>query len=479
MEHRRWTALVVLCMGVLMVVVDQTIVNVALPAIQRDLGFTQSGLAWVVNAYLIAYGGLLLLAGRLGDLLGRKRVFVAGLILFTLASILCGLSENRTLLVVARFVQGLAGAGSGSVILGMIVTMFPDPREQGRAIGIFSFVAATGGSIGLLAGGILTQTLSWHWIFLVNVPIGILTVLAALRLVDDEPGLGIDRGADVAGAALVTSSLMLGIYTIVETDQYGWLSAHTLGLGALALVLFGAFLARQATAREPLVPLRVFRGRTLVGANLTAAFMVVGFFSFFFLGTLYLQRVLQYDALQIGLAILPVPTVIGALSLRASAQLNIRFGARNVLLTGLGLSLFGLVWLARAPVGGTYLVDILPSMLLLGFGAGIAFPALMTLAMADATPSDAGLASGLISTTQMVGGALGLAVIVTVAASRTASLLAAGASQAAALTGGYHLGFDIGAVLLGASILVAATVIAPPDRRGEGAAAPHAAWDAD
>ncbi len=455
----RWFALVVLCVGMLVIVVDQTIVNVALPAIQRDLGFSQSSLAWVVNAYLIAYGGLLLLSGRIGDLIGRKRIFITGLSLFTAASLLCGVSGSQEMLIAARFAQGVAGAITSAVILGMVVTLFPEPRERARAIGVFSFVAATGGSIGLLAGGVLTQTINWHWIFLINLPIGIVAAVLGARLLEPEPGIGLERGADLAGAFLITSALMLGIYTIVGTERYGWTSAPTLGQGALALALLAAFVARQATARDPLVPLRMFRSRSVAGANLIGALMVPGMFGFFFLGTLYLQRVLGYDAIEIGLAILPVPVAIGALSLRASAQLNVRFGLRVVMLPALVLIALGLVWLVRAPVHATYAVDVLPAMLLLGIGAGLAFPALMTLAMADATPSDSGLASGLISTTQMVSGALGLAVLVTLAASHTSRLLAAGMALPEALTGGYHLAFVISTALVAGAILVAAIVI--------------------
>jgi EmrB/QacA subfamily drug resistance transporter len=472
----RWLALGVLCAGMLMIILDQTIVNVALPSIQRDLGFSQSGLAWVVNAYLIAFGGLLLLAGRLGDLVGRRRVLLVGLAVFTGASLLCGLSDNQQMLVAARFVQGVGGAVASAVILGMIVTMFPEPREQARAIGVFSFVAAAGASIGLLAGGVLTQALNWHWIFFVNLPIGVAAGLLSVRLLPADPGIGLRAGADVAGAVLVTGALMIGVYTIVEAARYGWASAHTLGFGALALGLLGAFLARQATAARPLLPLRIFRSRNLSGANLVQALMVAGMLGMFFLGSLYLQRVLGYDAQQIGLAFLPVALGIGALSLGLSARLTTRFGARTVLLPGLVLVAVGLVLFSRVPGHASYLVDLLPVMLLLGVGAGLAFPALMTLAMSGATAEDSGLASGLVNTTQQVGAAFGLAVLATVSTARTGHLLAAGRAGDAALTGGYHLAFGIGAALVVAALVVAVLVLRPgPGVRPEPAGEPEAA----
>jgi len=460
----RWRALVVLCAGMLMIILDQTIVNVALPSIQRDLGFSQSSLAWVVNAYLIAFGGLLLLAGRLGDLIGRKRLFLAGMVLFTAASLVCGVSGSQAMLIVARFVQGVGGATASAVILGMIVTMFPQPREQAKAIGIYSFVASAGASIGLLGGGILTQALSWHWIFFVNVPIGIVAATLAVRMVADDAGIGLRGGADVQGAVLVTAALMLGVYTIVEVVDYGWGSLHTLGLGAVSLALLAGFVARQATAANPLLPLRIFRSRNVTGANIVQALLVSGALGMFFLAVLYLQRVLGYDALETGLAFLPVSLVIGMLSLGLSARLNLRFGARNVLVPGMALVAAGLAWLMRAPVDGSYVVDVLPAMLLLGTGAGASFPALMTLAMSGATASDSGLASGLVNTTMQVGGAVGIAVLATLATSRTDHLLAAGERSASALTGGYHLAFAISAGLVALGAVVAATVLQPEAR---------------
>jgi EmrB/QacA subfamily drug resistance transporter len=459
-ERSRWIALYVLCAGMLMIVLDATVVNVALPSIQDDLGFTTSSLAWVVNAYLIAFGGLLLLAGRLGDLLGRRSIFLAGLAVFTTASLLCGLAPNQELLVAARFVQGVGGAMTSAVILGMIVTMFPAPREQAKAIGAFAFVASAGGAVGLLVGGVLTQAISWHWIFFVNVPIGIATAVLARRLLVAEKGIGLAEGADVPGAALITGSLMVGVYTIVgPAAEDGWGAGSTLAIGALSLVLLTAFVVREATAARPLMPLRIFRSRNVVGANLIQIFGVAGMFGMFFLGALYVQRVLGYDALETGLAFLPVTIVMGVLSLRYCDRLVMRFGARRLQFPGLGLMAMGLLWFSRAPVDGAYLVHVFPVMLLLGAGAGLSFPPLMTLAMSGATPSDAGLASGLINTTAQVGGALGLAVLATLSASRTAALGTSGESGAEALVGGYHLAFWIAAGLVAAAIVVAATVL--------------------
>jgi EmrB/QacA subfamily drug resistance transporter len=464
----RWIALVVLCVGMLMIVLDATIVNVALPSIQDNLGFSQSNLAWVVNAYLIAFGGLLLLAGRLGDLVGRRRIFMIGLAIFVGASLLCGLAESQGVLIAARFVQGVGGAMTSAVILGMIVTMFPEPREQARAIGVYSFVASAGGSIGLLAGGAITQAINWHWIFFVNLPIGIATALLAARLLTSEKGIGFGQGADVIGAGLIVTSLMLGVYTIVEATNYGWGSAHTLGFGAAAAALLAAFVVREARTANPLVPLRIFRARNTSGANLIQALMVAGMFGMFFLGALYLQRVLGFDALEVGLAFLPVTVIIGTLSLGFSARLNMRFGPRATLLPGLGLIAAGLALFARAPVDATYLTDILPAMILLGTGAGLSFPSLMTLAMSGATRSDSGLASGLVNTTLQVGGALGLAVLATLSTTRTDSLVAGGASVDSALTSGFHLAFLVGAGLVVAAIGVALTVLQPAATLEEG-----------
>jgi EmrB/QacA subfamily drug resistance transporter len=461
-DRNRWLALYVLCAGVLMIVLDVTVVNVALPSIQNDLGFSQAGLAWVVNAYLIAFGGLLLLAGRLGDILGRKRIFMYGLVVFTASSLFCAVSETEGMLVAARFVQGVAGAMTSAVVLGMIVTMFPQPREQAKAIGVYGFVASAGGSVGLLAGGILTQAINWHWIFFINIPIGIATGILASRLVEKDEGIGFEGGADVPGAVLITSSLMVGVYTIVKpAAEKGWGSGEALMFAAISLALLIGFIAREATARRPLIPLRIFRSRNVSGANAVQALLVAGMFGMFFLGALYLQRVLGYDALQIGFAFLPATLVMGTLSLRFSEPIITRFGARNALIPGLILIGAGLALFSRAPVDGNYWRDVLPTMIVMAFGIGVSFPALMTLAMSGATPEDAGLASGLVNTSAQVGGALGLAVLATVSATRTDHLKAAGKSVDSALTGGYHLAFLIGAALCLAALAVVLTVVQP------------------
>ena len=461
-QRSRWLALYVLCVGMLMIVLDATVVNVALPSIQHDLGFSQSSLAWVVNAYLIAFGGLLLLAGRLGDLISRRGVFLAGLGVFTLASAACGLADSQEVLVVARFVQGVGGAMTSAVILGMIVTMFPEPRAQAKAIGVYAFVASAGGSIGLLAGGVIAESINWHWIFFVNLPIGLITAALAVRLLEHDRGLGFGEGADVLGALLITGALMLGVYTIVKpaADQ-GWGSSETLGLGAVALALLVAFVVREATAPNPLMPLRLFRSRNVSGSNLVQALSVAGMFGMFFMGSLYLQRVLGYDPLEIGLAFLPVTLVMGILSVRYSERLVTRFGARATLLPGLILVGAGLALFTRVPAHGAYLVDVLPSMILIGAGAGASFPALMNIAMSGATPSDAGLASGLVNTTLQVGGALGLAVLATLATTRSNSLRAAGDSTVQSLVGGYHLAFVVALGLVLAALAVALTVLRP------------------
>ena len=465
-DRSRWVALVVLCTGMLMIILDSAIVNVALPPIQSDLGFSQADLTWVVNAYLIPFGGLLLLAGRLGDLIGRRTIFLVGLAVFTAASLACGLAQSQEVLVGARLVQGAGGALTSSVILGIIVTMFTEPGEQAKAIGVFSFVASAGASIGLLAGGVLTQGIDWHWIFFVNVPIGVATALLSLRYVERDEGIGLRAGADVAGGALVTSSLMLGVYTILETANYGWGSARTLGLGAFALALLGAFIVRESRTPNPLVPLGIFRSREIAGANAVQLLTVAGIFGMFFLGVLYLQRVLKYDALETGLAFLPVSTLIGILSLGFSARLSQRYGAVPVVLAGLGLIALGLLGFARAPVDGSYLGDLLPVMIPLGIGAGLFFPALTTLAMSGVSPSESGLASGLVNTSLQVGGSIGLAVLATLAATRSENLVAEGTSTAFALTGGYHFAFLLAAGLVVAAMIVTLTVLGRTPLRG-------------
>jgi EmrB/QacA subfamily drug resistance transporter len=461
-DRRAWIALYVLCAAMLMIVLDATIVNVALPSIQEDLGFSQSSLAWVVNAYLIPFGGLLLLAGRLGDLLGQRRVFLVGLTIFTLASALCAASPDQGVLIGARFIQGVGGALASAVILGMIVTMFTRPADQAKAIGVYGFVASAGGSIGLLLGGILTEAISWHFIFVVNLPIGVLVGWLALRLVDNPKGLGLDQGADFPSAALVTLALMLGVFTILEITEWGWGDPRTIGGLLIAAALMVAFIRRQARIANPLMPLRLFHSRNVSGANALQALLVAGMFGMFFLGALYLQRVLGYSALDVGLAFLPTTIVMGALSLGFAEKLIMRFGARTTMIPGVSLVAIALVLFAtRTPVDGDYLTDLLPPFLLIGIGVGTAFPAIMTVAMSGATPSDAGLASGLVNTSMQVGGAVGLAVLATLSTERTNHLLDKGVSQASALTSGYHLAYLVGAGLAAIAVAIAIFVIRP------------------
>jgi EmrB/QacA subfamily drug resistance transporter len=458
-ERRRWLALYVLCVGMLMIVLDATIVNVALPTIQEDLGFSQNDLAWVVNAYLIAFGGLLLLSGRIGDLIGQRRIFLIGLGVFTGASLLCALAQSQGVLIGARFVQGVGGALTSAVILGMIVTMFPEPREQAKAIGAYTFVAVAGGSIGLLLGGVLTEAINWHWIFFVNIPIGVATALAAIRLVPDREGIGLTAGADLPGALLLTGGLMLFVYTILGVAEEGWGSGQTLLLGAISIVLLIAFVARQARVANPLMPLRLFRSRQVSGANLVQALLVVGMFAMFFLGALYMQRILGYDALQVGLAYLPLTIVMGTMSFRFTGQLNLKYGPEATLVPAMIFVVAGLLWLARTPIDANYVLDLLPSMILIGLGAGLGFPSLMTLAMSGVGESDSGLASGLVNTSVQVGGAIGLAILATFATERTEGLLAAGEPAAEALNSGYHLAYLIGAGLVLVAIAIAFTAL--------------------
>ena len=461
-DRTRWLALYVLCVGMLMIVLDATIVNVALPSIQDDLGFSQNDLAWVVNAYLIAFGGLLLLAGRIGDLIGQRRIFLIGLGVFTGASLLCAVAQSQGVLIGARFVQGVGGALTSAVILGMIVTMFPEPRDQAKAIGIYTFVAVAGGSIGLLAGGVLTQAINWHWIFFVNVPIGIATAVFAVRLVEDRPGIGLTAGADLPGATLLIGGLMLGVYTILGVAEEGWGSSQTLALGGVSIALLAAFIWRQSRIPTPLMPLRLFRVPNVAGANIVQALLVVGMFGIFFLGALYLQRVLGYSALEVGLAYLPLTIVMGTMSFRFTGQLNLRYGPEATLLPAMGFVVVALLLFARTPVDATYAIDIAPAMVALGVGAGLAFPSLMTLAMSGATPSDSGLASGLVNTSVQVGGAIGLAVLATLATERTEVALADGESTASALNSGYHVAYLVAAGLVVVAIAVALSSLRSP-----------------
>ncbi|MEU8844763.1 MFS transporter [Streptomyces sp. NPDC048564] len=455
--YSRWASLVVLCAGTLMTILDGNIVTVAMPAVQTDLGFSGPGLAWVVNAYLIPFGGLLLLAGRLGDLVGRKRMFTAGLAVFTAASVLCGVATEQGVLIAARALQGAGGAMTSAVVLGMLVALFPEPREQARAIAVFSAVGAAGGALGTFLGGALTEALNWHWIFLINLPIGIVAMLAALRVLEPDRGAGLGKGADYPGAALVTGALMLTVYVIVGAGDRD-LTATWL-LAALALALFVAFTLRQARAARPLLRLRLFGSRLLSGANAVQILMIATMYGFQFIGALYLQRVLGYGELLTGTAFLPAPIAIGVLMLGLSARTVERYGAYRVLLTGLALIVAGMALLSRAPVDGSYLTDVLPPLLLLAAGFAAAMPALTGLAMSGAREEDAGLASGLFNTTQVVGGSLGLAVLSVLAASRTDGLRQRGTELVAATAAGYQLAFQVGMLIAIGALILAAVVL--------------------
>ncbi len=443
-DRERWIALLVLCLGTLMIVLDTTIVNVALPTIKRSLGFNQSSLAWVVNGYLLTFGGFLLLGGRLGDMFGPRRLFLGGIALFTLASLACGLSSSQTMLVAARVIQGLGGATVNAVSLALTMALFTEQGERAKAMGIFGFVASGGGTIGVILGGILTDVLSWHWIFLVNVPIGMIVAVLALRVLPEGNRGMADTKLDLGGAVSVTAALMLAVYAIVNGNSAGWTSAQTLGLLGGAVVLLGAFLTIESRNSAPLMPLGLFRHRNLSTANSLGVLWAGALFAWFFLSALYLQGVLHYSSLQVGLAFLPATLIMGGLSLGVSAMLVMRFGLKRPLAVGLLLAAAGLALFTRLPVHGNFAADVLPSMILLGLGGGIVFNPMLLAAMGDVPPEDSGLASGLVNTSFMMGGALGLAVLTSLAASRTTSLLHTGDGHLAALVGGYHLAFWIG-----------------------------------
>jgi EmrB/QacA subfamily drug resistance transporter len=479
-RRTRWLALLVLCCGDLMIVLDTTIVNVALPSIREDLAFSETSLAWVVNAYLLTFGGFLLLGGRLGDLFGHRRLFVIGTALFTAASLACGLATSQGVLLGARAVQGLAGAIVSAVALSLIVTLFTEPGERAKAMGVFGFVAAGGGSIGVLLGGVLTDALSWHWVFLVNLPVGVAVVAACLVLLPAGGGQAGAGRLDVAGAVTVTAALMLAVYAIVNGNDAGWASGRTLGLLAAAAVLLAAFLVIEARVPSPLMPLGLFRLRNVATANVVGVLWAAAMFAWFFISALYLQLVLGYSPLEVGLAFLPANLIMAAFSIGLSARLVMRFGIRAPLATGLLLSAAGLVLFARAPVGGSFAVDVLPSMILLGIGAGMAFNPVLLAAMSDVSPSESGLASGVVNTSFMMGGALGLAILASLAASRTDSLLASGDDSLTALNGGYQAAFLVGAVFAAAAAVIGGALLragrpAPAPEGGEAARVPAAA----
>ena len=467
--RKRWLALYVLCLADLMIVLDSTIVNVALPSIRDDLGFSEESLAWVVNAYLLTFGGFLLLAGRLGDLYGQTRVFIFGIAEFTIASLLCGLANSQTFLIVARAIQGLGAAVVASIALSLIMILFTDQAERAKAMGMIGFVLSGGGAVGVLLGGILTDALSWHWIFLVNVPVGIAAVLLCRALLPADAAA--QRGSlDIGGAITVTASLMLAVYAIVNGNQKGWTSGQTLGMLGAAVVLLAAFLWIESRASAPLMPLSLWKVRNIASANATGILLAAAMFAWFFLSALYLQRVLGYSPLEVGFAFLPATILWGASSLLLSDKLVMRFGIKTPLVSGLAFYLVALLLFARAPVDGNYFVDVLPGMLILGIGGGITFNPILLAAMSGVQPSEAGLASGVVNTSFMFGGALGLAVLASAAASRTDSLESAGHSAVEALNGGYHLAFMIGAGFALLAMVVAAALI-----RAEAPAMAHAA----
>jgi EmrB/QacA subfamily drug resistance transporter len=459
MDNRtRWLALIILCLGDLMIVLDTTIVNVALPSIRADLGFSQTSLAWVVNAYLLTFGGFLLLGGRLGDIFGHRRLFLIGIALFTTASLACGLSNSQHLLEGARAVQGLGGAVVSAVAFSLIMVMFTEPAERAKAMGVFGFVLAGGGSIGVLLGGILTNSLDWHWIFLVNLPIGVLVFALSLRLLPSAHLRPANGRVDVAGAVTVTVALMLAVYAIVNGNQKGWESGQTLGLLGAAVVLLAVFLTIESRIEAPLMPLTIFRHRNVATANVVGVLWAAAMFAWFFLSALYLQLVLGYTPLKVGLAFLPANLIMGVFSLGLSAKLVMRFGFRKPLAAGLLLAAAGLVLFARAPVSGRFVVDVLPAMVLLGFGAGIAFNPMLLAAMSDVAPEESGLASGVVNTAFMMGGALGLAVLASLAASRTSSLRSSN-TAVGALNGGYHAAFVAGSLFALAAAAIGAVLL--------------------
>ncbi|MDQ5955249.1 MAG: hypothetical protein QG621_252 [Patescibacteria group bacterium] len=456
----KWWALFVLCLGTLMIVLDTTIVNVALPSIRTDLGFSESSLAWVVNAYLLTFGGFLLLGGRLGDLFGHRRLFIIGLTVFTLASLACGLATEQWFLIVARAVQGLGGAVVSAVSLSLMMQLFTKEGERTRAMGFLGFVAAGGGSVGVLLGGLLTA-LSWHWIFLVNVPVGIIVFFLALYLLPRARTELEHRHLDLFGAATITLSLILANYAVVNGNLVGWLTVQTLGLIAVACVLLGVFIYIESRVPAPLMPLRLFRLRNIWTANVVGVLWAAAMFAWFFISALYLQQILHYSPLQVGLTFLPANLIMAAFSVYFSAVIVMRFGIKPPLVVGLGLAGAGLLWLARAPLDGSFLFDLLPSMALLGFGAGMAFNPVLLAAMSDVSPEESGLASGLVNTSFMMGGALGLAVLASLAGARTADLLATGAAQTSALLSGYQVAFAVGALFAITAAILGGTLLQP------------------
>jgi len=455
----RWFAFIILCLGTLMEVLDSTIVNVALPSIRMNLHFSESNLAWVINAYLLTFGGFLLLGGKLGDLYGQRRLFIAGISIFTAASLLCGLAQTQEVLIIARALQGFGGAIIAAVSLSLVMNLFTTPDERARAMGYFGFIAAGGGAIGVLVGGILTNSFDWHWNFLVNVPIGILVIIFALKLLPHSKAETQHKQLDVWGAVTVTSALLLAVYAIVNGNQAGWLSTQTIGLLTAAFVLLGIFLWIESHVRSPLMPLTLFKLRSVSVANTVAVLWAAGMFAWFFLSALYLQLVLHYSPLQVGLSFLPANLIMAVFSLGLSAKLVMKFGILKPLAFGLSLAALGLLLFVWAPVQGSFVANVLPSMVLLGFGAGAAFNPMLLAAMNDVPQDESGLASGIVNTSFMMGGSLGLAILASIAAFQTIKLVSSGVPQIVALTGGYHAAFLVGAIFAGLAALLSATML--------------------
>jgi len=459
-SDRRWLALVILCLGDLMIVLDSTIVNVALPSIKTDLAFTESTLVWVVNGYMLTYGGFLLLGGRLGDFYGNRRMYLAGIVLFTLASLACGLSQTQTMLVIARAIQGLGGAVVSAVALALIMNLFTEEHERARAMGIFGFVMAGGGSVGVLLGGVLTGTLSWHWIFLVNIPVGIVVYILCIKLLPSDQGQPGIR-VDIAGSLTITTALMLAVYAIVNGNEIGWLSPQTVIMLVVAMALLAIFLVIEARVQQPLMPLGLFRFRNIAVANIVSVLWAAAMFAWFFITALYLQQVLGYTPMQVGLSFLPSNLIMAAFSLGLSASMVMRFGIRLPIVIGLVLTAIGLGLFGFSPVDGDFLKHVLPGMLLLGTGTGMALNPVLLAAMSDVEPSESGLASGVVNTAFMMGGALGLAILASLAGAMTGKLLASGTDLPAALNGGYQLAFMTGAICAALGAIISALWFRP------------------
>jgi EmrB/QacA subfamily drug resistance transporter len=466
-DPRRWLALGVVCLAQLMVMVDASVVNVALPQAQHELHFTQAGLTWIVNAYLITFGGFLLLAGRLGDLLGRKRVFLIGLVVFTAASAVCGLAQDQAQLIVARAAQGLGGAIASAAVLAVIVAEFTEAHERTQAMSLYTFVISAGATLGLLVGGVVTQWVSWHWVFFINVPIGLATFVAGAVLLTPQRGTGLGEGIDVLGSLLVTASTTLGISAIVESADHGWASPLTLGLGVSAAVLLVAFVGLESRLRNPILPLHVLTAGNLLKASAVRALLVAGMFSTWFLGTLYLQRVLGYGAIQTGLAFLPLALVIMVLSLGITARIMERFGALPTLVAGLATVTTGLLLLSRAGEHAGYFPNLFVPFVIIGLGAPLSMMPLLTIAMDGVAREHAGLASGVANAFLQLAGAVGVSALGTVAADRTRSLLEAGQAPLSALAGGTQLAYFVGAGCATAGLLLALAVLRTPRRPEE------------